>query len=1483
MNFKTFMTFNMLKALHKYFLSFLFCCFSYLSFASDINKLPTNTQYGFIENKGQFVNQFYEANNELKFLLYNKNFNVHLKNNGFSYELYNREIVGYKEKENSSLILQRLHSDTLEYKYNFHRLDFEFINFNNNFIIETYDVNNDFINYYYEWCSNGILNVRHYQKIVYKNFYPNIDLEFLVNSNDEKNSKFKYNFIIHPSGNYNDIQFKINGSFKAFINQSGEIEITTSIGKIIEKIPLTYQTNKNSFSAINSSFCFNKIKNTFGFKLDAYNQSNTLVIDPMPWSTYYGGNQGLGATAFYAVDFRNEFIAGAGYTNSLNAIATTGAFQTSYAGGNNGSDESDALLVIFNSNCERQWATYYGGTLNEHGRGVRFDKAGNVIMAGYTFSLGVIASSGSFQPTLGGGSDLFLVKFNSFGQRIWGTYFGGAANEVINSSSILAIDSNNHYVLTGASASAGLGTSGVHQTLHSGSADAIIAKFDSNGTRLWCTYFGGTGIDISHAVALDTLGNIHIAGETTSSSGIATLGAHQQAYGGNYDGFVAKFNSSGSRIWSTYIGGSGLEASAGIACDIHSNIAITGSTSSLGMATQNAHQTAYGGIYISKFNKDGNIVWCTYYGVSFANDGGGSIIFDNDSNIIASGSTRSASNIASPGAFQTQLISQPGSAWNAYITKFGPSGIRQWGTYFGGSSGATLYSLVCNPQNNIIAGGFSGSITHVATNNSFLNSRTGLGILAVFTPNGDLVQVRNNNLTGSQTICARSAPDTIIGALPLGVMVGNFSYLWLSSNTDSVSGFAIAMGNSTFQHYKPGNLTQTTWYRRVVISANKADTSHAIQITVLSKPQAGFSINNPGQCLAGNSFVFTDTSVFSGTYQRLWHLGNGINDTSTLAVVLRNYQTIGNYLIKLLLINPDGCNDSIIHMVSIGNKPQAAFTVNNNQQCQNNNTFVFANQSTVSSGPLQYYWQFSPQINDTSTLPSPNKTYMQQGNYSVQLIANSWGCTDTSFANIAVLPKPIAGFSQNSLTQCFKNNRFEFADTSIANGAGLLTRHWRFSSKPNDTSILQNPIKQYDTIGVYQVRLIVIPSNGCSDTLVKTVQTLVTPTPSVWTNTNTTQLLTGNFFRFGVCCLHIQSYSWDLGDLLWGQTWNDEITRTYTSPAAYTVKLFTSNNNGCSDTAFLNIKILPNAPTQQASSLLFSNTTNASTRVNWSNGNGTQRMVIARPGAAVNINPQNGMGYIANSVYGQGANLGGGNFVVYRGTNNFVNVTGLNPLTQYHFAVFEFNGDSILSSYRLPGLHGNQATLPVTWLDFIAKLTENNSVKLHWQTASEINNKGFYVERSFNETDFEQIGFVKGNGNTSTISNYNFTDQLQTKNFEHRTSNFEPNIVYYRLKQTDFDGVYDYSKTISVNTQQANDALTWLSVFPNPASNEITIESNNDAIENITFYNTQGIICKQIHADNKLVTIQIEDLKPGLYQVWVQTKMANKCIKVVVK
>ena len=89
----------------------------------------------------------------------------------------------------------------------------------------------------------------------------------------------------------------------------------------------------------------------------------------------------------------------------------------------------------------------------------------------------------------------------------------------------------------------GIVTVGAHQTTIGGGYDAYLVKFNSSGQRQWGTYYGGSGSEYGLSCTTDATGNVYLAGQTSSNTGIATAGAHQTVYGGGvWDAFLVKFN-----------------------------------------------------------------------------------------------------------------------------------------------------------------------------------------------------------------------------------------------------------------------------------------------------------------------------------------------------------------------------------------------------------------------------------------------------------------------------------------------------------------------------------------------------------------------------------------------------------------------------------------------------------------------------------------------------------------------------------------------------------------------------------------------------------------------------------------------------------------------------------------------------------------------------------------------------------------------------
>jgi hypothetical protein len=149
----------------------------------------------------------------------------------------------------------------------------------------------------------------------------------------------------------------------------------------------------------------------------------------------------------------------------------------------------------------------------------------------------------------------------------------------------------------------------------------------------------------------------------------------------------------------------------------------------------------------------------------------------------------------------------------------------------------------------------------------------------------------------------------------------------------------------------------------------------------------------------------------------------------------------------------------------------------------------------------------------------------------------------------------------------------------------------------------------------------------------------------------------------------------------------------------------------------------------------------------------------------------------------------------------------------------------------------NLATLPVEWLSFNVILKENNTNEASWCTASEINNETFYIERSTDGILFEEIGTVPGAGNSYTEKCYTFRDQNSPASA----------LIYYRIKQVDFDGKFDYSKILSVAV--AND----VSVFFNSNSNQLNLHFRNLRLSEASIYSMNGQLIYQsyLSAENQ--------------------------------
>ncbi len=864
----------------KKYISFLFLVWvvAFNAKASNINK-PVAAQYGFIQNKGQIIDQ----NNQLiphVLYLYNGNgLRVQLRKGGFSYEVIHTVKTPKTtiDKEPSGKFASA--ADSFDISHEVHRVDINFKGGNKNAVLKPYEAASDYINYYTTATpEEGITQVQHFQKVIYENVYPNIDIEFVLNDATNK-GQFKYNFIVKPHANLADIQLELVGANRTSLNKAGNILIETAYGNIEENIPLSYVINKdNSHSTIKANFIALN-NNTYGINAEDYNHNQTLVIDPTNWATYYGGsNNDIGYGI--ATDTSGNILV-TGYTNSSTAIATVGSYQTTFGGGN-----YDAFIVKFNSSGVRQWATYYGGSNSDEGRGIAVDANGNIIITGLTSSSNAIATIGVYQQFRGGivsDLDAFIAKFDSSGVRQWATYYGGSNGDW---GAGIATDADGNIILTGTTYSSNaIATVGVHQTTFGGTMDAFIAKFNTNGIIQWATYYGGGSADRLAGVATDVIGNIIITGSTYSSNAIATTGAHQTMHGSigslwYYDVFIAKFNANGIRQWGTFLGGSAGDNGNGIATDANGNIIITGETrSSNAIATVDSHQTVFGGgsssfnndAFIAKFDSSGVRQWATYYGGTGFDYGYG-IAIDASGNIVITGKTGSPNAIATIGAHKTTISSWDG---DAFIANFNSNGVRQWATYFGGNSGEDAFGIAIDISGNTIIIGQTTSTSAMATVGAHQTAYGGNtdAFLAKFSPTGILpvkLIAFNALLVNKKVNCTWETASEI-----------NNDYFTIERSTDGNHFESIGRVKGK------GNTNTNTRYR--------------------------FTDNNP---LAGISYYRLKQTDFDNTYtySAIKRVGSSEKLNSAISLYYEN----NNPIVK---INAEVVSNAIIELISLAGIP----------------------------------------------------------------------------------------------------------------------------------------------------------------------------------------------------------------------------------------------------------------------------------------------------------------------------------------------------------------------------------------------------------------------------------------------------------------------------------------------------------------------------------------------------------------------------------
>jgi gliding motility-associated-like protein len=982
-----------------------------------------------------------------------------------------------------------------------------------------------------QWQSNCKI----YQAVTYKNIYPNIDVHYYTNA-----GTLKYDIIIRPGGNANDIVMRYDGVNKMQI-KNRELVITTSVGETKELYPYTYQLNGDTRETLDCKYDLED--STIKFKIKGQTTGSTIVIDPtLIFSSFTGStSDNWGYTATPAPD--GSFYAG-GIVFGNGFPTSTGAFQQTFNGGVDDDNIGlgyDISIFKFSSNgSQRLFATFLGGNGNEQPHSMICDAQGDLIITGRSSSSNFPLLPATNSIYAGGAYDITVTKFTANGTGIMGSIkIGGSSDDGVNirskyvapagadairrnygddARSEVILDASNNIILASCSQSTNFPIiNSVIQPVFGGHRqDGVVVKFTPNlSAVIFSTYFGGSGDDACFSASVNPItGNIYIGGSTTSTDlpGNKTGVIGSTYFGGLTDGYVTELKPDGSAIIKTsYLGTSGNDMLYGIQFDKSGFPYVMGSTTGSWPVINANFSNPGSKQFIAKLQPDlSAYVYSTVFGTNstIPNISPVAFLVDRCENVYVSGWGGSFDNgDGYPSVGTTNMTVTPNAIQSTtdgndfyFFVLEKDANSQLFGSFFGQSGGfadhvdggtsrfdenGIIYQAVC--------ANCYGGATFPATPGAWA-SQNGTGTQGC---NEAAVKIAMNFAglsAGLKTIGDGIVGDTT-GCLPFTVQFTDTATLAKKYMWDYGDGTSDTTTTGIDSHTFTSSGTYTV---RLIaedsIKCNIRDTVYKGIRVSNNKATLNFDYTKVGPC-DQFSYQFTNLSTdvtgFFSPKAFVWDYGDGSPD-DTLGVAATQVHTFpspGSYVVTLCVIdtfvcNAPGCQSSIIRVAS---NVEALFTTPQ-KGCVPYSAFF----DNTSVGGTNFSWDFGDPASgalNTSTDISPTHVYNNIGPYTIKMIAfdnNTCNKIDSTTFSIQVYPLPTAQFTWSPNPP--QNN----TPTQFTNASSGATKYiWDFNENGN-TSTLTDPEYQFNSTNSFHVCLQAINDQGCIDTACHDVSAIVT-------------------------------------------------------------------------------------------------------------------------------------------------------------------------------------------------------------------------------------------------------------------------------------------------------------------------------------------------------------------------------------------------------
>ena len=354
--------------------------------------------------------------------------------------------------------------------------------------------------------------------------------------------------------------------------------------------------------------------------------------------------------------------------------------------------ESDSLAAFFRYDLtveitgEFGWARTWSGSesyCSSQGWGVAADVSGNVYVAGRFSSTVDFDPNGGDLHTSNGEHDVFLSKFDSYGNFEWARTWGGP--DIDKGLGVAADGSGNVYVTGYFEGTVDFDPGSGDPHTSKGESDVFLSKFDPSGNFVWVRTWGGSEWDRSYGVAVDGLGNAYVTGCFTETVDFDPDGGDPHTSNGGFDVFLSKFDSSGNFKWARTWGGEFSDKGTGVAADGSGNVYITGFffhvTVDFDPDGGDLHTSnGFNDVFLSKFDASGNFEWAhTWGGIYF--DAGYGVSADGSGNCYVTGYFWGTVDFDPDGGDPHTSIDH----WDIFLSKFDSSGNFEWARTWGGS------------------------------------------------------------------------------------------------------------------------------------------------------------------------------------------------------------------------------------------------------------------------------------------------------------------------------------------------------------------------------------------------------------------------------------------------------------------------------------------------------------------------------------------------------------------------------------------------------------------------------------------------------------------------------------------------------------------------------------------------------------------------------------------------------------------------------